>query len=287
MSNLSFGVTTGRTEDWLGFLRLLPEQYRHIEFRVLEAEPHAKVLVPSYLHDVRVRCEDYGATCSMHAVPGINLSEKVARLRRVSTDILTETVHAAHGLGAKWVTVHLGSCGFQGQWAKKRSRMDDAAESIMAVLDRTAGSEVSVAIENLPAMPTSARCCKVGDCPADFLYIRGLLPKERVLTVFDCGHAVLEKSEDEAIELAASMGPAVVSTHIHSNSGYDDEHGPVDAIALGRFAKLWSLVVELISRGAIALLESYSLQESALSLASIQTILGSAPRCDANREVPS
>jgi sugar phosphate isomerase/epimerase len=270
---IRYGVTSGHSQDWLAFLETAAQcGFAHVELRAFDAEPEAPIYDPRYLEAIRGFTRTHGMRLSVHVVSGINLAEKLPRLRRVSVDILLGTMEAAEYLGADWVTVHLGSAGFNNDSQQKRKRLDLAAESLRTVLEETKGMCVNLAVENLVRIPADKRHCRMGDSPADFAYLFECLASERLRTVFDLGHSVVESAEADALSLLEALSGRLIGMHVHWNHHLHDEHGSVGTEALRECPRLLDRTVQLIRAGTVPVFESFSMGEVASSLEFFQSL---------------
>jgi sugar phosphate isomerase/epimerase len=234
--------------------------FSHVEIRILDVDPTAPMHTPAWRDEVRNAASDQGLTLSVHAVAGLNLAEKLPRLRRVSIDILEETVTQAAHLGAAWVTVHLGTCGLSSDHPKTRDRLAIAIESIEEALRRTTGCTVALAIENMVHFPETARHCHLGSSPAEFMALAALRSDPRVRTLFDLGHSVIARDAAWAECLLDAMSDDLVATHLHWNDRTHDRHWALtteatrDAPFLGR--------LRAREGEFIAIFENHSLEEA-------------------------
>jgi sugar phosphate isomerase/epimerase len=273
--NYEFGISSFKETDWVGFIK----QYHllgftHFELKIFDINENANIFNDVILKKINDYCENNNLTLSLHCIGGINISEKLERLRKVSVDILAETLQVAEYLKAKWVTVHLGACGFNNIFEKKINRIKYAVESIDIVLNRTISSNVKLAIENLPYVPSNARHCFIGDSLVDMQWISAnTCNNERVYFLFDVGHALIQTKMSDIEILHNSMSEKILAYHLHWNNFIDDLHEEIYTSDYIKISHFISLMLRQMKYKAIPIFECFCPVKSVNSCISLKKYL--------------
>jgi sugar phosphate isomerase/epimerase len=180
----------------------------------------------------------HGLTAQYHAPyegPAGDLTRDGVRFRAPGeiAALLSSFMDRAERLGAKLMTVHLGSC----------PAGEDRAEALRCALEglRLAVPElrrrgIRAALENhTTAIIDSA----LGDRPEEFDWLLAGLPPEWIGMTFDLGHACINGHLDEFLERPLDR---VFNMHLHDNDGTKDAHLP-----LGRGIIDWAGVLRRIA----------------------------------------
>ena len=199
---------------------------RHLEMRIDDIERDGPLHSRAFRNVLRCLREDEGLSLSMHAFSGINLAEKVGRLRTVCLDLHLEQMAFCEAVGASWLNIHIGACGFDQASPRKADRLALAGESLIRLLDATAGSAVGLGIENVERLPTGLRKTYLGDRLSEMLTIlegQG----SRVGAVFDIGHANIHPEQTPS-DFLAGVKHRLWAVHVHRNGGDRDVHAALD-----------------------------------------------------------
>lgn len=276
LSNQPIGICCKKDRDWTQFVAAIDrETFEHVELSFAGSDPDSQMFDAALLAEVRALAAERGVPLSVHAPGGINLAEKVARLRAVSVQILCEAVVAAHRLDARWLTVHLGSAGFPNSDVRqKRARLALAAEALHDVLRATADSPVLLALENLPRNPASLGVCRLGDCGDELREVLSAIDSSRIGVVVDVGHARMFQDRGGVAELVGAVADRIVGFHLHWNDRRLDSHDPLPAASEELAAHLGS-IRRLVGARAPVLLESHTLADN---LRSARVLLDTARR---------
>ena len=204
-------------------------------FEMNEAMPWS---APATAERLRALMRRHGLTPQYHAPyegPAGDLSREGVRFRAPGeiAALLSTFMDRAERLGAKLMTVHLGSC----------PAGEDRAGALRAVLDgvRLAVPElqrrgIRAALENhTTAIIDSA----LGDRPEEFDWLMANLPPEHVGMTLDLGHAHINGHLDEFMDRPFDR---VFNMHLHDNDGLKDLHLP-----LGKGSIPWSGVLRRIA----------------------------------------
>ncbi|WP_240420358.1 sugar phosphate isomerase/epimerase family protein [Paenibacillus periandrae] len=226
-----YGICQKIQGDWLEFLE--SEQnldFTHIELYSSDVSPESYMFDHSYLTKVKETSSKKNYSLSLHAIQGINLGEKVRRLRNVSRDIVIETLYCGEYIDAKWVTIHLGTAGFSSERIdKKKHRLDLVIETLHEILEVTKNLKINIAIENLPRCPPSFAKTRLGDSKEEFEYIFSHIKSERLKMLFDIGHArILECESNTVNQFIEKVFDRILAFHLHWNDKYEDSHLPLD-----------------------------------------------------------
>ncbi|HVZ39265.1 MAG TPA: TIM barrel protein [Candidatus Kapabacteria bacterium] len=251
-------------------LVLLREQgASHLEMRITDIDAggmlHDRVCAAELAG--LLRSEGFGA--SLHSYPGVNLGEKIARIRATAVDIVVEQMEFGERLGAGWLSVHLGTCGFSRSSAKKGDRLEVGIEGVGRVLERTAGMRIRVGLENTQRLPDACMKSYLGDTPDECLRMLAALPADRVGMVFDTGHAAIDPLVPPCDFLEA-VRSRVAGVHLHANDGAADLHQPVTPEWIHRNARLAAQLVRLGVSGRPIIVEHHTLDATLISLATMR-----------------
>jgi sugar phosphate isomerase/epimerase len=198
----------------------------HVEVRVDDLDemvPGRRTAHADALAQMRA---ELGVSLSVHAFQGLNLGEKVGRVRAAIIDLVEEQLDFGERAGAAWLTLHLGTCGFGRTSPAKRDRLMIGAESVDTLLRRTAGMSVRIGLENLVRLPPEHSKCYLGDGLDDLRVLLDALPAPRMGVVFDTGHAAIDPERPVA-EFLAALRPWLLALHLHANDGFADQHAPL------------------------------------------------------------
>ncbi|MBS1913066.1 MAG: sugar phosphate isomerase/epimerase [Bacteroidetes bacterium] len=241
----------------------------HLEMRITEIEAGGA------LHD-RIRCAELadllrseGLGASLHSYPGVNLAEKIARIRATAVDIVAEQMEFGERLGARWLSVHLGTCGFSRTSAKKAGRLEVGIEAVERVLERTAGMRIRVGLENTQRLPDACMKSYLGDTPDECLRMLAALPADRVGMVFDTGHAAIDPLVPP-IDFLAAVQSHVVGVHLHANDGAADLHRPVTGEWIRHNAAMAARLLQIGIAGRPIIVEHHTLDAARISLATMR-----------------
>lgn len=261
----ALGVCCKKGNEWLDYLgRLDGHGFEHIELNIADVSPRSPIYDPAYRARVKRAVGELGLGVSLHCIGGTNLAEKVDRIRQVSLDIACEAVEVADALGARWVTLHLGTAGISNaDPARKRTRLALVVDSIEQILARTAGSTVQLGLENLPRLPETQALSRLGDCAEELAIVLGGLPSPRVGVVFDLGHARINRPTDQHVrDFLAAVGARVIGFHLHWNDGREDLHAPLEIAARDELCGYLAAIGRSLHHPAPVLLECHSLADN-------------------------
>lgn len=243
----------------------------HLEVRVDDVERSSLLFSESYQAELARICADLGLTLSVHSFAGVNLAEKVPRVRQCCVELFVEQMNFCDRVGAEWLTVHAGTCGFGAGDARKQARLSIASEAIAEVLERTAGTAVRIGIENVERLPAGLSKTYLGDCLLELNTLYSALP-ERAGFVFDAGHANLNPQRD-ATSLFAELQDRLLSVHVHANDGRRDLHTALSAGWVEANRKLVEAMLCAGARGCPLIVEHYSIESARKS---VETLMAAA-----------
>ncbi len=195
---------------------------KHVEIRVDDIDRGSLLFDSEYRRSLRSLRDTKGLTLSAHSFAGVNLAERIDRLRATSIDLFREQIEFCDDIGAEWLTLHAGTCGFSSDSGKKASRAQIAAESIRRLIEQTGGSRVRLAVENVRRIAPGLLKCYVGDDVYELASILDASP-QRVGFVFDTGHANLDGASTPE-SLLKPLLPRLIAAHVHANNGSEDTH---------------------------------------------------------------
>jgi len=245
----------------------------HVELRITSIDRDAPF--GNYFHRAELAraVRDEGVTLSLHSFAGVNLAEKIGRIRETAMEIVREQLDFGEAIGAMWLTVHLGTCGFGRRSPKKRERLALGAESVLRLLERTAGYRIAIALENVERLPDAISKCYLGDSIDDFAALMPALVDDRVGVLFDIGHANLDPETPPEDFLAAVAG-RTIGLHLHANDGRSDQHAPITDAWLAERPGLVSAIAMAGRSGAPLIVEHHSIEAAELSNCAIERALG-------------
>jgi sugar phosphate isomerase/epimerase len=277
LTGQALGVCCKKANEWLDYLaRLDGHGFEHIELNIADVSPRSPIYDPAYRDRVKRAAGELGLGVSVHCIGGTNLAEKVDRIRQVSLDIACEAVEVADALGARWVTLHLGTAGISNaDPARKRARLDLVADSIEHILARTAGSAVQLGLENLPRLPPEQALSRLGDCAEELAIVLARCASPRVGVVFDLGHARINRPTDQYVrDFLAAVGPRVIGFHLHWNDSREDLHAPLDAGERDELCSYLATIGRELHHPAPVLLECHSLSDNLACAAVLRELAG-------------
>lgn len=243
----------------------------HLEVRVDDVERSSLLFSESYQAELaRIRA-DLGLTLSVHSFAGVNLAEKVPRVRQCCVDVFVEQMNFCHRVGAEWLTVHAGTCGFGAGDVRKQVRLSIAAEAMAEVLERTARTPVRIGIENVERLPAGLSKAYLGDCLLELNELYSALPG-RTGFVFDAGHANLNPERDPA-SLLLELRKRLLSMHVHANDGLRDLHAALSAGWVEANRTLVEAMLRAGVQGCPLIVEHYSIESARKS---VETLMAAA-----------
>jgi sugar phosphate isomerase/epimerase len=241
--------------------------FEHVELGIPGSDPDSPMFDTFYLQQIRALAEERELPLSVHSPMGTNLAEKVNRIREVSVQIVCEAVKTAETIGARWVTVHLGSAGFSnGESAQKSRRMEIVASAVREILQRTEGSPVLLGLENLPCNPAELGFCRMGDRGEELRYVLDQVSSDRLGVIIDLAHARITAHDTAFRELVAAVRERILGFHVHWNDRRTDTHSAIPREAREELEGYLETIRELVTADAPLLLESYKLEDNLTSL---------------------
>lgn len=161
-----------------------------------------------------------GIRWTIHApITGCNPAATDANSVRASQELLLRTMQIAEYLDCTYIVLHAGELdGESGSLALPDEAAQRVAAFLQAVLQATDGSEVVIALENVPPYPGLL------GVDTEFLeHVLRLVAKPRIRIVFDAGHAHLIGEGQCLLSLQCVMAE-VISVHLSDNHGEHDDH---------------------------------------------------------------
>ena len=269
-----FGISC-KEQNWIEFVEKLNTVcFRHVELNIYDVSKTSSIYNKEYLNCLITLAEKKEVSLSVHALDGINLGEKIDRIRECSVMILAETLRIAEYIGAKWVTVHLGTAGFSSEERKKKfKRLDIAIEALNHVIEISGTTKVKLAVENLYQYGAEKAKSKLGDSPEEIKYVlSNVFYKDRFAFLCDIGHAnILKPIEKMMNEYCNCFKEDVIAAHIHFNNGVEDTHESLEKYG-SECKSVLSYLYDLYNRGVILVFESYSLEENLESRKVIENV---------------
>ena len=206
---------------------------QHIELNV-DFLGSTEMRYSSHLSNVRKKILQSKLTVSLHSVNGINLCEKVDRLRKVSIQIMKESMDLANYFEAGWITTHLGVVGDL-NIEKYNERLNLACESLSELNNHN--KNVSICIENLQRYNKAAQKKNLVDNEDDILFIKSYFNNAPINFTIDIGHLNIYNSENQRQKIFSLMLPNAKCVHVHSNNGYEDTHAAFNKLSLRKVSE--------------------------------------------------
>lgn len=243
---------------------ILKHNVRHLEMRIDDIEKDSIMYSAAFRRELRSFCNGEGLSLSIHAFAGINLAEKIGRLRQHCVELHLEQMEFCEAVGARWLNLHLGTCGFSQDAERKASRLALAAESIDRLINETIGSPVGLGLENVERLPSGLKKAYLGDCLAE---LKAILDNggDRIGAVFDIGHANLNP-EREPADLLAELEHRLWGVHVHANAGATDEHAPLTLAWVDDHRRLFEALARLSRAGTPLIAEHHAANYAAATL---------------------
>ncbi len=280
-----YGLCRPKGVGWCeSVARAASAEFRHVELRLDGADDVAPPAGETPAQ-VRAVADRAGVSLSVHAPSGLNLGEKVGRIRRESESIFLETLELASSLGARWVTTHLGSCSLSQRGPRRDTRLEYAAGAVASLLKRSDTLGIDLAVENLPVRPAVAERSYLGDSLADFQALFARVDHPRLKVIFDVGHALIRSDAYAALSLLKNLGERVVGFHVHQNDGQRDEHECLSPSGVSQpgYVELCREVCELADRRDAAIVFELRDLDAAVESRRLWNMVAKRP----DSEVPS
>lgn len=259
-----FGISC-KDQKWIEFVEKLDTTFfRHVELNIYDVSKASLIYDKKYLDSLIALGKKKEISFSVHALDGINLGEKIDRIRECSVIILAEALRIAEYIGAKWVTVHLGTAGFSSKDREKKwKRLNLAIQSLNQAIQISSTTKVKLAVENLYQYRSEKAKSKLGDSPEEISYVlSNVCEKERVAFLCDVGHAnILTSIETMMNQYCNGLNEAIIAAHVHFNNGVEDTHESLDKYGV-KCKPVLSYLYDLYKRGGFLVFESYSLEEN-------------------------
>jgi sugar phosphate isomerase/epimerase len=243
---------------------------RHLEMRIDEIGASGPMRDAAFRRDLRILCENEGLTLSFHALAGVNLAEKIERLREVCVDMHCEQLEFCEAVGASWLNLHLGTCGFGQDARRKADRLAIAGDSLDRLVEKTAGMSVGLGLENVERLPDGLKKAYLGDRLDE---LRAVLdPRgDRIGAVLDIGHANINP-ERPTVDLLASLSHRLLSVHVHANAGDSDHHAPLTLDWVDARRPLFDALARVSSTGVPLIAEHHTVEDATATLSLLQGI---------------
>lgn len=267
---MMFGCSHISTQVDHDLLTLLREySVAHLEMRITDIEAGGMLHDRAHRADLIDILRGEGINASLHSYPGVNLAERIGRIRMTAVEIVAEQMEFGEKIGALWLSVHLGTCGFSRGSARKADRLAGGIEAVERLLERTAGMNIRVGLENTQRLPDGCMKSYLGDTPDECLWMMSALPADRVGMVFDTGHAAIDPVVPAASFLDA-VYPRVLGVHLHANDGMADLHEPITDAWLARNAEMMTRLRALNGAGRPIIVEHHTLAATRMSLTAMR-----------------
>lgn len=237
---------------------------RHLEMRIDSIDADGAMRSDAFVREVRQFCDGEGLSLSFHAYPGINLAEKVDRVRELCVDIHREQLDFCERTGAAWLVLHAGTCGFSQDVERKRERAELVGAALDQITEHAEGYKAMLCLETVERLPAGVKKSYLGDCLAEMTAL--LDGRERFVgAVFDTGHTNINP-ERSAREFAIGLAPWLKAVHVHANDGAKDRHSAIDRDWVQDRIDLFHWLAELSGQGVPLIAEHHSFEEAEASL---------------------
>lgn len=261
MNKVKIGISCKDINKFDECLRII-EKYNlfHIELQVSSIEKNSFIYSEKMINNICRECSELGITVSIHSFTGINLSEKITRIRNEIIKITKEIIDITEYMSGTHLILHMGNAGFRFDCAKKNSRLDYAICSINELEEYSRNMIMNIAIENVDRLDSNIKCY-LGDCIEDFEYVIDRLIYPDIGVLFDVGHMNLSNNaEITTRRFLDQFYSNIVAVHLHTNNGLTDQHLGVDNKWFEKYRECLDLFEKLV------ILENYSISEMEKSL---------------------
>ncbi len=267
---MRLGVCDKKGNDWIGFIENIDNHiFSHVELYVNNVDKDSFIFQNTYLDAVLDAATKKEVSLSLHCLMGINLGEKIGRIRNASIEILSDVVKAAEHLGALWVTTHMGTAGLLNSDKKKESRLQFVSDAIYKIASQ---NNCCIGIENAFCVPDNVRPVKLGDKPKEIEFLlSNLESRKNVGLVLDFGHAKINL--DSFNSYCNRLLNKIIAVHFHWNNGECDSHLPFTSNEFDEFAKYIPAFNQLLSNNIPILVECNNMEDSLVTAFSIKQIL--------------
>lgn len=259
-----FGISC-KEQNWIEFVEKLDTTFfDHVELNIYDVSKASLIYDKKCLDNLIALGKKKGISFSVHALDGINLGEKIDRIRECSVMILAEALKIAEYIEAKWVTVHLGIAGFSSKDREKKwKRLNLVIQSLNQAIQISETTKVKLAVENLYQYSSEKAKSKLGDSPEEIAYVlNNVCEQDRVAFLCDVGHAnILTSIEKMMNQYCNGFNEAIIAAHVHFNNGVEDTHESLEKYEV-ECKPVLSYLYDIYRRGGILVFESYSLDEN-------------------------
>src|SRR5690606_9537588 len=127
---------------------------------------------------------------------GINISEKISPLRKVSISIWKQIYQTSYEIGSKWLVMELGTVRTKSKNSlQKKQRLEIVKESLDDIYNFSKSKDTMILIENLKKIDPVFQKYSIGDRASDLLCLMENYDSSHVGIIFDTGHAQIQQNE--------------------------------------------------------------------------------------------
>ena len=265
-----YGISM-RNPDWLQAVKQTDNtKFKHVELTISNVNSDSILFDKPTLQNVKDLCAEKGLSLSLHCLRGINLGEKVDRIRQASIEIVRDCLHVCNFLSARWLTIHLGTARIANNDKRKYDRLDIVASALNLLLKDC--NDTVIGIENERYVMDYSKPTRLGDSPLEIRYVLNSINDQRIKVIYDVGHSLLYK--DLVKEYLLTLKKDIIGVHLHSNDGMNDLHLPITAhdkvLTIDHVIHIESIVRE----GIPLIFECKTLKDNEISYGNYLSIIG-------------
>lgn len=169
---------------------------------------------------IREACEDHGVRVGLHTLSAVNMAERSPFVSDAADEYLRAYVDAAEAIGAGWIVVHGGY-----HFSDVEERFEAATARLERGLERAAGTDVSLLLENHNPEPEEAEVHYIPASPAECDRFFDALPSANLGWSFNPPHANLHPDGIDGFIDAIDLGRCG-EVRLNDNRGTHEEHLP-------------------------------------------------------------
>lgn len=262
---MNIGISCKKIKDFDDSLRMIEDNnLSHIELQVNSIEKDSFIYSDKVINSICEQCKKLGITLSVHSFTGINLSEKVDRIRNEIIKITKEIIDITEYMSGTHLVLHLGNAGVRFDNIKKLNRLDITINTIDELEKYSRNMKMNIALENVDRLENDIKCY-LGDCIEDFEYIYKKIEYPDTKMIFDIGHMNLSpNAELSAKRFLDTYNDNITAVHLHTNNGLVDQHLGIDDKWFKKYEDCLGLFDKLV------ILENYDFSEMEKTLTNIK-----------------
>ncbi len=213
--------------------------FRHLEIDLVKKHSLVKTFTPSRIRQIRELCVLHNVELSLHPPYYMNFSAWFPLMRKAHFSQLRKSIRLAHQLGARHVTIHMGSFSRTTLWAnQRRIALGRVLKGLHSILKLCEHHGIILALENVIPLRLESGFFFLGDNIKDLEYMFSRLDSPYLKWCLDTGHANCSEGVPAYIE---ALGGRLAAVHVHDNHGGYDEH-----LTVGEGTIPWAKVAQAL-----------------------------------------